>query len=202
GHPRSPRPFHRTGHVLPIGRGEAHSDTEVGQFGVRIMTAMELGDRFGIALAGLCLHQNAFLKRAFENNLQGNEKRAAAVAMPVREVSRHNFRVVDMYRHLRIPWQRTVDRIEQQVLMETMTGWPHAIQLELQILVAIEPRFHCPAPRSESGKTNIAWQRVEAQSPAKRPGLASLVCEPHRCPVRAQLLKTYCREPVVLLFGF
>src|SRR5262245_39522006 len=126
GHPRSPRPFHRTGHVLPIGRGEAHSDTEVGQFGVRIMPAMELGDRFGIALAGLCLHQNAFLKVGFEKTLQGNEKRGAVVTMPVREASRHNFRVVDLYLHLRIPWQRTVERIEQQVSMETMTGWHHA----------------------------------------------------------------------------
>src|SRR5262245_14280332 len=94
------------------------------------------------------------------------------MAMPVRETSGHNLRVVNLHLHLRISGKRTVKRIEQKVAMETMPGRHQAIQLELEILVVVEPRFHCPAPRSERGRANIVWRRVDAQSPARQAGFA------------------------------
>src|SRR5262249_21294641 len=127
GHSLSPRPFQRIGHVLAVRRGEAHSDTEIGQIGVRIMPAVELGNWLGVALAGFRLHQYAFLEVGLEKTLQGDEKRRAVMTMPVRIASRHNFRVVDLYLHLGITGKRALKRIEQQVARETMAGWHHAL---------------------------------------------------------------------------
>src|SRR5262249_33305090 len=112
GHSLSPRPFQRIGHVLAIRRREAYSDTEIGQIGVRIMPAVELGNWLRVALASFRLHQYAFLEVRLEKTLQGDEKRRAVMTMPVRIASWHNFRVVDLHLHLRITGKRTVKRIE------------------------------------------------------------------------------------------
>src|ERR1700674_4769750 len=115
-----PRPLDRIGHMLAVGRGEAQTDTQIGQVGVRIVPAVELRDRLGIALAGLGLDQHAFLEVRLEQSLQRHEKRRAVVAMPVGVTARHDLGVVDLHLYLWIARQRGVERVEQQVAVEAM----------------------------------------------------------------------------------
>jgi len=77
-----------------------------------IVAAVEFGNGLGIALTGLRLDQNAFLKMRLEQPLQCHEKRRAIVTMPIGIATRHNLRVIDLHFHLRVAWQRAVKRIE------------------------------------------------------------------------------------------
>lgn len=65
----SPWPLGRVGHVVAIRRGKAYADTEVRQFPMRIVPAVKLCDRLGIALAGFRLYQYSFLEMGFEQTL-------------------------------------------------------------------------------------------------------------------------------------
>ena len=91
--------------MLAVGRGEAQADAQIGQVGMRIMPAVEFGDRLGIAFAGLGLDQHAFLEMRLELALQRHEKRRAVVAMPIGEAARHDLGVVDLHLDLRVARQ-------------------------------------------------------------------------------------------------
>jgi len=69
---------------------------------MRVVPAVEFGDRLGIAFAGLCLDQDALLKMRFKKALQRYKKSRAIVTVPVCIAARHNLSVVYLNLHLRI----------------------------------------------------------------------------------------------------
>ena len=60
---------------------------------MRIVTAMKLGDRLRVHVAGLGLDQHAFLEVSLEDALQRDEEGRAIVAVPVGVSARRDFRV-------------------------------------------------------------------------------------------------------------
>ena len=52
--------------MLAVERGEAQAHTQIGQVGVRIVPAVEFGDRLGIAVAGFRLDQRALPEMRLE----------------------------------------------------------------------------------------------------------------------------------------
>src|SRR5512136_2407247 len=122
GHAMSPRPFDRVGHMLTVWRSKAHADAEIREFWMWVMPAVEFGNRLGIALAGLRLDQNAFLKMRLEQALECHEKRRAVMAMPICVASWHNLSIVNLHLHLRIARQRAIKCVEQKIAVKTCTG--------------------------------------------------------------------------------
>src|SRR5262245_64973332 len=78
-----PGPLHRIGHVLTVGRGKADTDAQIRHIRMRVVPAVKFGNRLGIALAGSCFHQHAFLKMCLEDTLQCDEEGGSIVAMQV-----------------------------------------------------------------------------------------------------------------------
>src|SRR4249920_895158 len=77
-----------------------------------------------------------------EETLQRHEKRRAIVTVPIGVASWHNLGIIDLYLHLRIPRQRTVKRVEQQIAVKAVAGRHHAVKFQLEVLVFVESGFH------------------------------------------------------------
>src|SRR5690242_14590570 len=135
--------------MLAVRCRKAHPDTEIGQFGMRVMPAVEFGYRFGIALAGLRLYQHAFLKMRFEQTLQRHKKSCAVMTVPIGIAAWHDLGIVDLHLDLGIARQRTVERVQQQVAVEALTGRDNAIELKLETFIVVQPNVHCAALRLE-----------------------------------------------------
>src|SRR5258705_3724115 len=91
-----PRPLDRIRHMLAVRRRQTDANAEIGQFGMRIVPAMEFRDRLGIDLAGRGLH-DAVLEMSLELALQCDEERRAVVDMPICKAARHDLRAVDLH---------------------------------------------------------------------------------------------------------
>ena len=98
---------------------------------MRIMPAMKFGDWLGIAFTSFRLYQHTLLKMRFEQALQCDEESRAVVAMPIGVPAGHDFRVVNLYFHLRIAGQRCIKGVEKKIAVKTMPGRHNAIELEL-----------------------------------------------------------------------
>ena len=109
---------------------------------MRVMAAMESGDRFGITFTGLGLDQHALLEMRLEYSLQRDEEGGAVVAVPVGEAAGHDLGIVDLHLHLRVARQRGVQRLQQQVAVKAVPRRHEAVELELEILVVVGARFH------------------------------------------------------------
>ena len=122
---------------------------------MRIVPTMKFGDRLGIAFASFRLHQDTFLEMRFEHALQCHEKCRAVVAMPVGVPAGHDLGIVDLHFDLRVTRQRRIKVIEKKIAMEAMSRWYNALELKLQIAVAVGPGMHRIAPRlKEEGEPN------------------------------------------------
>src|SRR5262245_15572738 len=137
-----PGPFRGIGHVLAVGRGKADTDAQIWQIRMRVVTAVKFGNRLGIALAGLRLHQHAFLKMRLENALQGDKEGGAIVAVPVCVASWYDLGIVNLHLDLGVSRQRAVKSIEKQIPMEAVAGRYDAVEFELEIPVIVQPSFH------------------------------------------------------------
>src|SRR5436309_15836611 len=113
---------------------------------MRIVPAMELRDRLRIDIAGPGLHQYALFEMRLELALQRDEERRAVVTMPVGVAARHDLGVVDLHFDLRVPWDRGVELVEQQVAEEIVPRRNEAVELELEILVSVACRVHAIPP--------------------------------------------------------
>ena len=116
--------------TVAIGRGETDPDAQVRDFGVGIVTAVELGDRLRIDVTGLGLDQNAFLEFRFEDALQGDEERRTVVTVPVRIGARRDLGVVDLDLDLRILRDGRVQLIEEDVPKELLARPGVATELQ------------------------------------------------------------------------
>ena len=67
--------------------------------------------------------------------------------MPVGVPTRYDFGIVDLHFYLGIAGEGRVKAVEKEISMETVSCWHNALELELQISVAVDLGMHLIAPQ-------------------------------------------------------